>query len=294
MGSRPSSSMPWRYPDSLPGRPVVAVAARALLWGTLLWGTLLTGCVGTGTPEEATAWHCSLTPDGANWKCKQQPATPAGDSVTTTKRQAGATTKPGSSSTSRDSTHPTAHQRTPSLEAPSWQRRLPGLQGQLEQEEVAMEPLSGAAPSGAQARQVPIPEPAMARWETAARPERMAPVRPEAARGSVEPDPTGGAPVPLAAAITPDHRLASSTPLVQQTNRYTVQIGAFHSVAAARAYIVQHGLEDQKLAVGPSRRNGRDYQVITFGEFDTVGEATAAWRQAEGNRGLEVWVRPIR
>src|SRR5690606_37534518 len=167
-------------------------------------------------------------------------------------------------------------------------------QGQLEQEEIAIEPRPVTAPTGERARQAPIPEPAMARWETAAKPERTAPVRPGTAMGSVEPGPTGRAPRSLATAVTPDHRLASATPVVQQTNRYTVQIGAFHSVAAARAYIIQHGLEDQELAIGPSRRNGREYQVITFGEFDTLGEATAAWRQAEGNRGLEVWVRPIR
>jgi len=291
MGGRPSSSQPRRYRGSLPGCPLVAVAAWALLWGALL-----TGCAASGTQEEATAWHCSLTPDGANWKCKQQPGTPAGDSVTTTTRQAASVTAPGSSAASRDSTHPNAHHRIPSQEAPkpSWQQRLPGLQGQLEQEEIAIEPRPGTAPTGERARQAPIPEPAMARWETAAKPERTAPVRPGTAMGSVEPGPTGRAPRSLATAVTPDHRLASATPVVQQTNRYTVQIGAFHSVAAARAYIIQHGLEDQELAIGPSRRNGREYQVITFGEFDTLGEATAAWRQAEGNRGLEVWVRPIR
>src|SRR5690606_4512420 len=187
--------------------------------------------------EEATAWHCSLTPDGANWKCKQQPGTPAGDSVTTTTRQAASVTAPGSSAASRDSTHPNAHHRIPSQEAPkpSWQQRLPGLQGQLEQEEIAIEPRPGTAPTGERARQAPIPEPAMARWETAAKPERTAPVRPGTAMGSVEPGPTGRAPRSLATAVTPDDRLASATPVVEQTNNYTAQTRCSHSVSAARA-----------------------------------------------------------
>lgn len=291
MDGRPSSSKPWRYRDRLSGVPLTAVAAR-----TLLWGLLLTGCAASGTEEQAKTWQCSLTPDGANWKCKERPGTRARDSVATTERQAAAPTGPRSSMASRDSANPNVHPHPPSLEAPepSWQRQLPGLQGQFEQDEVAIEPVAGTVPTGDKARPVPIPEPAMARWETASKPGRTETAQPStAAIHPPEPDSTRESLTPVNAAAGPGRDIASSDPLVRQTGRYTVQIGAFNSVATARAYIVQHGLEDLALTVSPARRNGREYQVITFGEFDTVYEATAAWRQAEGNQRMEIWVRPI-
>ncbi|MFZ5655155.1 MAG: SPOR domain-containing protein [Pseudomonadota bacterium] len=74
--------------------------------------------------------------------------------------------------------------------------------------------------------------------------------------------------------------------------RYTVQVGAFHTDAEARAYVEQHRLGEVPLELRRRTRGGREYSVLTFGSFATVREAQAAWRRIAAGRELDFWVRP--
>lgn len=315
----------------MPARGIGSRVRRAVL---VLLAALpgLSGCAGPAV-EEQVNWQCERTPDGRSWSCVQRrpgdgvaagavaTAEPGTETPNTVAADTGAgdaktpVTGPGESAPAAQPVP--APEPTPKT---SWSRRLPGLQEsqpQLESLPVAVPELAAASRAGPPLE----PEPALARWEsadaertaggdTAASSPATAAVeasKPQAPAGSPEvpaPPPLAGraaSPVdsaapggvePAVVAESPDADAGSrATP---SQGRYTVQIGAFRSDADARAYLEQHRLDDLEVVLEHSQSRGREYSVLTFGRFATVGEATAAWRRIAAGRELDFWVRPAR
>lgn len=243
------------------GAPKKAVALWLLL--------TLVGCARVAEDDRVT-WICAKTGDSSIWNCSQQRmrnGVPVGP-VIASSIAAPAATAPENSPVAvapAGTSVPTSDVRPEFKPQPkvAWTERLPGLQeGQLA---VAAEPVPvPLLHTASSANPPPEPEPVLERWAAESNPPVADASQPAAARES--------------AAVGP----------------YTVQIGAFNSAEDARAFIDRYELRDLGLEVRPVDRDGREYQVVTFGSFATAGEATAAWGRAAGERKLDFWVRQVR
>ncbi len=255
----------------------------------------LSGCVRVDDEERVT-WNCAKTADGERWDCVQERmrgGVPLGP-VTAGAAAAQPAATAAASPVSRAATAARVPDfRPPDPQPPSraaWSERLPGLQ----EAQVGVEALpvaSSALQSEPPGRPPPEPEPALARWTA----ERNSP--------SPQPDlPATSGRQPAAASANPESGSAAPATTASRPARarpatagpYTVQVGAFRTVADARAYIDRHGLGALPLEVRAVDRGGRKYQVVTFGSFATVRAAKAAWREAVAGRELDFWVRPVR
>lgn len=281
----------------------IGVTPRRCLAGAaaLIWVLLgLSGCARVNDEEQVT-WNCAKTADGKSWDCARQRmrnGIPSGPAPAEAAAQAVAiATAPTGGGTTAPAPPPAAAAPEPHLppapRPPSrvlWSERLPGLQeGRIGVEVLPV--TASALETGPSGRPAPEPEPALARWTG----EAGLPPRPQPAPEVSDRQPTAIAPPAQPGSEHPGETEPRAAPSrTGAAGPYTVQIGAFRSAADARAYIAGHGLGELPLEVQAVERHGRQYQVVTFGSFATVREATAAWRRAAAGRELDFWVRPIR
>ena len=299
------------------GRSAGGFGSGAALAAWLLF--TLVGCARVADEDRVT-WSCARTADGGNWNCTQERmrnGVPLGPVTGNTAAQpiAAVPAKPDAAASSAAAA--TADVAAPSpgpldpkpLPKASWSERLPGLaEGQtgVEASPVALPALQAESP----ARPPPEPEPALARWAGAQVPDTLTPSsrvgQPVTVPAAPPQDPTSAAgisAVPIARGAESkngDDRTSSGSASTADARAtpadvpYTVQLGAFNSLVDARAFIDRHELGELALEVRAVVRNDREYQVVTFGSFGTVREATAAWRRAAPGRELDFWVRPVR
>ncbi len=173
-----------------------------------------------------------------------------------------------------------------------WSAGLPALSAGG----VDIPPVSTAKASNPEPRKPPPePEPVLARWEKAAADVKAIAQRKGDARELAQDSknvlavPAKKRPAPAPGPIS-----GSDQPGVSDRRTYTVQIGAFRSESAARAYIAQQSLGDlPTLAVHQEPRGLLQYFLVTFGSFESVGAAREAWRRSGAPRDLDFWVRPL-
>jgi septal ring-binding cell division protein DamX len=154
------------------------------------------------------------------------------------------------------------------------------------------------APNPEPRKPPPEPEPVLARWEKAAADVKAIAERKGDAR---ELAPESEKALAVAAVPAPKQSVpalgpvsGSDQPDVSDRRTYTVQIGAFKSERAARAYIAQHDLGKlPTLAVYQEPRGFLQYVVVTFGSFESVRAALEAWHRSGASRDLEIWIRPV-
>lgn len=288
---------------------------RALL-GVLVIFTA--GCATLQPRNDQESWSCERTPDGRDWTCNQQrqrntvPAAAtqkAGTAGVAASRQMAANVETGTATVANEpSGAPERTQETraqlvlqqPESRANRWSATLPALSAGV----VEVPPVPGSiAPDREPRKPPPEPEPVFARWEKAATDAKAAAEQ----RGEVDeqlpqsekvlaPPTTPTAPAPIKRrSVTAVGVASESGPTASRSRRtYTVQVGAFKSDRAARAYITQHNLGDlptltlQRDPTGPNR-----YILVTFGSFESVRSALEAWHRSGAPRDLEIWVRPV-
>lgn len=291
---------------------------RALV-GVLVMFTA--GCATLPPRNDQESWLCERTPDGRDWTCSQQrqrnsvPAAAtqqAGPAGVAASRQVASNVETGTATTADEpSGAPEGTQQTkvqlvlqqPERSAGRWSAALPALSAGV----VEVPPLPGStAPDREPRKPPPEPEPVFARWEKAAADaDAKAAAEP---RGEVHeqlPQPEkvlapSAAPVVPAASIkrrsvaAVGAVLAPSPTEIRDRRTYTVQIGAFKSDRAARAYIAQRNLGDlQTLALRRESRGPDQYVLVTFGSFSSVRTALEAWHRSGAPPDLEIWVRPV-
>lgn len=288
--------------------------------GRALLGVLVVCTAGCGTPQprnDQESWFCERTPDGRDWTCSQQhqrntvsaaATQKAGTAGVAASQQVAPNVETGTATVANEpsgatertqETRPQLVLQQPESNANRWAAALPALSAGV----VEAPPLPGStAPDREPRKPPPEPEPVFARWEKAADAKAAAEQRgevheelPQSEKVFAPPTtPTATAPikrrsVPAVGAVS------ESGPTGSRDRRtYTVQIGAFKSDRAARAYITQHNLGDlptltlQQEPPGPNR-----YILVTFGSFESVRSALEAWHRSGAPRDLEIWVRPV-
>lgn len=289
--------------------------------GRALLGILVIFTAGCATPQprnDQESWFCERTPDGRDWTCSQQrqrntvPAAATqkvGTAGVAASRQIAPNVETGTATVANEpsgATERTQETRTQLVlqqhdsSANRWSAALPALSAGV----VEVPPVPGSkAPDREPRKPPPEPEPVFARWEKAAADAKAAAEQrgevheqlPQSEKVLAPPTtPTATAPikrrsVPAVGAVS------ESGPTGSRARRtYTVQIGAFKSDRAARAYIAQHNLDDlptlalQQEPLGPDQ-----YILVTFGSFESVRSALEAWHRSGAPRDLEIWVRPV-
>lgn len=273
---------------------------------------LAAGCAAPSPGNDRENWVCERTADGRDWNCNQQRgragasptaevATPEAPSPTgaaarpiTRTAEAGATAVAGGGASQFGKTLEQKFNKEtddPVRDADKWNATLPALSTG-----VSDAPLdSPLKPVGPEPRKPPPePEPFFARWEKKADARALAEsssgaaAAPSAAVAKVSPAPARRRSPPPASPAS-----GADVPAADSGRAYTVQIGAFKSDRAARAYIAQHKLEAlPDLVVRPESQGPEHYFLVTFGRFETVKAAQGAWRSSGAASDLEIWIRP--
>lgn len=309
---------------------VVLRRLREITWiprGKALLGVLVLFTAGCATPQprnDQESWFCERTPDGSDWTCSQQrqrnsvPAAATqktGPADVAASREVAASVATGSATVANDPSGVT--EQTPQAKAQlalqqressanRWNAALPALSASVAE----VPPVSESKPADRQPRKPPPePEPVFARWEKAVADTDAKAISEPRAEERREQLPQSAAvvapPAPLAPVMPAAPIKRRSVPAVgpvaepgpaetRDRRTYTVQIGAFKSDRAARAYIAQHNLGDlPTLALRRESRDPDQYTVITFGRFASVSSALDAWHRSGAPRDLEIWVRPV-
>ncbi|MBK6960747.1 MAG: SPOR domain-containing protein [Gammaproteobacteria bacterium] len=274
------------------------------------------GCATSSSQSDRESWFCARTPDGRDWACSQSKrnGTPAAQGAAA--RQAnpadasrqvarggavGTATVAGDSKSATGNTAETAAQSAFVHDSAGtgkgvgatnrWSAGLPALSAGG----VDIPPVPASeAPNPEPRKPPPEPEPVLARWEKAAADvkavaERKGDVRelaPESEKALAVPAPKQSAP-------SVGQVSGSDQPGVSDRRTYTVQIGAFKSERAARAYIAQHNLGELPNLILRHEPQGSRLALVTFGDFDSVKAALEAWRRSGAPRDLDIWVRPV-
>lgn len=291
--------------------------------GKALLGVLVISIAGCATPQlrnDQESWFCERTPDGRDWTCSQQrqrnsvPAAAtqkAGPAGVAPSRQAapnvetGTATPANEPSGAPERTQPTRAQlvlQQPESSANRWSAALPALSAGV----VEVPPVSELKAADREPRKPPPePEPVFARWEKAAADadaKAAAEPRGEVHEQLPQPEnvlappttPTAAVPIKRRSVPAVGSVLAPGPTEIRDRSTYTVQIGAFKSDRAARAYIAQHNLGDlPTLALRRESRGPDQYILVTFGSFASVRTALEAWHRSGAPRDLEIWVRPV-
>jgi septal ring-binding cell division protein DamX len=96
---------------------------------------------------------------------------------------------------------------------------------------------------------------------------------------------TGKAP----AVEPPPAEPAAATPGAPPADAYVVQVGAYRDKAAAQREARR--LDDERLVILPTRRDGEDWFVVLLGAYAGYGEADSVGRAYEEATGGSYWVR---
>jgi septal ring-binding cell division protein DamX len=291
--------------------------------GRALLGVLVICTAGCATPQprsDQESWFCERTPDGRDWACSQQRQRNSGPAAATQKAdpagvaasrqpepnaETGPTTVANDLSAMTEQTQQTRAQlalQQRESSANRWSAALPALSAGV----VEVPPVSESKAADREPRKPPPePEPVFARWEKAAADaDAKAAAEP---RGEVHEQlpqsekvlappttPTVTAPIKPRSVPAVGAVRAPGPTEIRDRRTYTVQIGAFKSDRAARAYIAQHNLGDlPTLALRRESRGPDQYILGTFGRFATVRTALEAWHRSGAPRDLEIWVRPV-
>lgn len=279
--------------------------------GRALLGVLVICTAGCATPQprsDQESWFCERTPDGRDWTCSQQRqrnSVPASRQVAPNVETGTATTanEPSGAPERTQQARAQLVLQQPESSANRWSAALPALSAGVEE----VPPVSESKAADREPRKPPPePEPVFARWEkVAADADAKAAAEP---RGEIheqlpQPDEKVLAPPTTPTAAIPIKRrsvpavgavLAPGPTEIRDRRTYTVQIGAFKSDRAARAYIAQHNLGDlPTLALRRESRGPDQYVLVTFGSFASVRTALEAWHRSGAPRDLEIWVRPV-
>jgi hypothetical protein len=309
---------------------VVLRRLREITWiprGKALLGVLVLFTAGCETPQprnDQESWFCERTPDGSDWTCSQQrqrnsvPAAATqktGPADVAASREVAASVATGSATVANDPSGVT--EQTPQAKAQlalqqressanRWNAALPALSASVAE----VPPVSESKPADRQPRKPPPePEPVFARWEKAVADTDAKAISEPRAEERREQLPQSAAvvapPAPLAPVMPAAPIKRRSVPAVgpvaepgpaetRDRRTYTVQIGAFKSDRAARAYIAQHNLGDlPTLALRREPQDPHQYILVTFGRFASVRSALEAWHRSGAPRDLEIWVRPV-
>lgn len=279
--------------------------------GRMLLGALMVvvaGCAAPPPRNDRESWSCERTPDGSDWACSPQPSRyrAEGASAVVTNnaghaqsRQIARDIPTGIATTANELADGTA-QQTPDASRPMPARGAPGQAGWraalplLSAGVAEVSTVPGPSSTEPEARRPPPePEPVLARWEKAAAAAKTASGGKGQAPGPLrESEKAHAAKRRPVSAVRPVAE--PSLPEIGSRRIYTVQIGAFTTDQAARAYIAFHGLGKlPALAVAREMRGLNEYTLITFGRFEGPKVAAEAWRGSGAPRGLEVWVRPV-
>lgn len=292
--------------------------------GLLCWVVMfcLSACAGP-TGQEHITWQCARTLEGDRWACAQQrvrdgvlvgpvapPVTGSGVEESSASDDNAPPPPPaGESASSQRKPRQTVALSVAAQPREAWTQRLPGLQEAqpvVEAVPVVLPPLQLENAAGPP----PEPEPVLARWADADRASLASVVKPAPAAQLPEPHPEASkidspssnrvpAPLPRRVPAAPGEHLTDGaspeapTHSAESPGRYTVQIGAFRSEVDARTYLAEHQLDTLPVVLSRRRSGGRDYRVLTFGQFATVRQAVAAWQRVAAGRNLDFWVRPL-
>lgn len=294
--------------------------------GKVLLGILVMATAGCATPQlrnDQESWFCERTPDGRDWTCSQQRQRNGGSAVATRQagparvtasRQAALNVETGTATVANEPSGATEQipgstrtQLVPQQRERSanrWNTALPALSAGVAE----VPPVSESKPADREPRKPPPePEPVFARWEKAVadadakavsepRVEEVHEQLPQSEEVLAPPAPTTVMPaapikrrsVPAVGAVP-----EPGPTKIRDRRTYTVQIGAFKSDRAARAYIAQHNLGDlPTLALQRESQDPHQYILVTFGRFASVRSALEAWHRSGAPSDLEIWVRP--
>lgn len=295
------------------GRALLAILVMAIA-----------GCATPQLPNDQESWFCERTPDGRDWACSQQrqrnsgpaaatqQASPAGVAAS---RQPESNVETESTTVANDpsgvteQTPQTRAQLAPQQRERSanrWNAALPALSAGVAE----VPPVSESKPADREPRKPPPePEPVFARWEKAvadADAKAVSEPRVEEVHEQLpQSEEVLAPPAPPATVIPAAPIKRRSVPAIgavpepgpteiRDRRTYTVQIGAFKSDRAARAYIAQYKLGDlPTLALGREPQDPHQYILVTFGRFASVRSALEAWHRSGAPRDLEIWVRPV-
>jgi septal ring-binding cell division protein DamX len=280
---------------------------------------LAAGCTASSPRNDRENWVCARTADGRDWNCNQQRAhygvaaaadvpaavetgDPDGRSSAgvaahqvTRATPAEAAVSGGSGGSNAPGYSLEAKFNRPAAEdavrdADKWNATLPALSVGVPDAPLES-PLKPVAQE--QRKPPPEPEPFFARWEKKA--DARALVEPSAGAASAPGAEVENKPAaPARRRSVPAVDSGSGTDRAATRRGYTVQVGAFKSDRAARAYIAQHKLGAlPDLVVHPESQGPEHYVLVTFGRFETVRAALEAWRSSGAASDLEIWVRPV-
>jgi hypothetical protein len=304
------------------GPATVGAAARSGLWqrylsragaGRVLLGVcgiLLASCTAIPSQDERESWLCERTADGNDWICSDQRVargvpvvmTPTGSLTAVAESRRIARDAPTENAITADGQSGTAPQpvaasspagpvRNDSGGTKHWRETLPALSAGVT--EASLDPAPTTA-GQEERRQSPEPEPAFARWEKTASAAKTEPEGQASPESLPKPHNVPAVDSKPPFAPTDSSTSVSDHPVVSGP-AYTVQIGAFKTERAARAYIVQHDLGRlPAVAIQQEVRGRNEYSLITFGRFASPQAALEAWRRDAGSRDLDIWVRPVR
>jgi septal ring-binding cell division protein DamX len=269
--------------------------------GRALLGVLVICTAGCATPQprsDQESWFCERTPDGRDWTCSQQRqrnSVPASRQVAPNVETGTATTanEPSGAPERTQQAKAQLVLQQPESNANRWSAALPALSAGV----VEVPPVSESKAADREPRKPPPePEPVFARWEKAAADaDAKAAAEP---RGEVHEQlpqsekvlappttPTVTAPIKPRSVPAVGAVRAPGPTEIRDRRTYTVQIGAFKSDRAARAYIAQHNLGDlPTLALRRESRGPDQYILVTFGRFATVRTALEAWHRSGAPR----------
>lgn len=277
------------------------------------------GCATSSSQSDRESWFCERTPDGRDWTCNQSKGNVAPAAQGAAARQANPADAPrqvargGAVGTAvvaddpRNATRSTAETASQSAfvhdsagtdkgvgATNRWSAGLPALSAGG----VDIPPAPASKTSNPEPRKPPPePEPVLARWEKAAADVKAIAERKGDAR-ELAPESENALAVaamsaPKQSVPAPGPVSGSDQPGVSDRRTYTVQIGAFRSERAARAYIAQHNLEELPDLILRHEPQGPYHALVTFGRFDSVKAALEAWRRSGAPRDLDFWVRPL-